>query len=84
MSAPARKAFTAEQEGRALEIVGTAVANRRAAGLSQTDVAELLGWSQPQVSRVETSPLQVRFVTVWSYLGAVAALTKTPLHIHPM
>lgn len=84
MSTPVPKAFTAEQEGRALEVVGTAVSNRRAAGVSQVDVAELLGWSQPQVSRIETSPLQVRFVTVWSYLGAVAALTKTPLHICSM
>jgi transcriptional regulator with XRE-family HTH domain len=47
------------------------VAERRAAGLSQAEVADRMGTSQPAVARVEAGAVDVRLSTLQRYAAAV-------------
>ncbi|HEY2949507.1 MAG TPA: helix-turn-helix domain-containing protein [Micromonosporaceae bacterium] len=47
------------------------VAQRRAAGLSQADVAARMGTSQPAVARLEAGNVDVRLSTLERYAAAV-------------
>ena len=49
------------------------VARRRAAGLSQGEVAERMGTSQPAVARLEAGQVDARMSTVQRYAAAVGA-----------
>jgi transcriptional regulator with XRE-family HTH domain len=55
------------------ELVAELVAHRRAAGLSQEEVAERMGTSQPAVARLETGQVDARMSTVQRYAAAVGA-----------
>jgi transcriptional regulator with XRE-family HTH domain len=54
-------------------LVADLVAHRRAAGLSQGDVAERMGTSQPAVARLEAGQVDARMSTVQRYAAAVGA-----------
>jgi len=54
-------------------LVGDLVARRRAAGLSQGEVAERMGTSQPAVARLEAGQVDARMSTVQRYAAAVGA-----------
>jgi DNA-binding XRE family transcriptional regulator len=54
-------------------LVADLVARRRAAGLSQGDVAERMGTSQPAVARLEAGLVDARMSTVQRYAAAVGA-----------
>ena len=60
-----------EQQRRAL--VADLVARRHAAGLSQGEVAERMGTSQPAVARLEAGQVDARMSTVQRYAAAVGA-----------
>jgi DNA-binding XRE family transcriptional regulator len=60
-----------EEQRRAL--VADLVARRRAAGLSQGEVAERMGTSQPAVARLEAGQVDARMSTVARYAAAVGA-----------
>lgn len=62
------------REGR--DLVADLVARRRAAGLSQGEVAERMGTSQPAVARLEAGQVDARMSTVQRYAAAVG-LTLT-------
>ncbi|HET6212382.1 MAG TPA: helix-turn-helix transcriptional regulator, partial [Micromonosporaceae bacterium] len=47
------------------------VAQRHAAGLSQTDVADRMGTSQPAVARLEAGGVDVRLSTLERYAAVV-------------
>lgn len=49
------------------------VARRRAAGLSQGEVAERMGTSQPAVARLEAGQVDARMSTLQRYAAAVGA-----------
>jgi DNA-binding XRE family transcriptional regulator len=49
------------------------VAHRRAAGLSQGEVAERMGTSQPAVARLEAGQVDARMSTMQRYAEAVGA-----------
>jgi transcriptional regulator with XRE-family HTH domain len=49
------------------------VARRRAAGLSQDEVAARMGTSQPAVARLEAGQADARMSTLQRYAGAVGA-----------
>jgi predicted transcriptional regulator len=53
------------------EIVAELVAQRHAAGLSQTDVADRMGTSQPAVARLEAGGVDVRLSTLERYAAVV-------------
>jgi len=54
-------------------LVADLVAMRHAAGLSQQEVAERMGTSQPAVARLEAGLVDARMSTVQRYAAAVAA-----------
>lgn len=54
-------------------LVAELVARRRAAGLSQHEVAERMGTSQPAVARLEAGQVDARMSTVHRYAAAVGA-----------
>lgn len=54
-------------------LVADLVARRRAAGLSQGEVAERMGTSQPAVARLEAGQVDARMSTVQRYAAAVGA-----------
>jgi DNA-binding XRE family transcriptional regulator len=60
-----------DEQRRAL--VAGLVAHRRAAGLSQGEVAERMGTSQPAVARLEAGQVDARMSTVQRYAAAVGA-----------
>jgi DNA-binding XRE family transcriptional regulator len=60
-----------DEQRRAL--VADLVARRRAAGLSQGEVAERMGTSQPAVARLEAGQVDARMSTVQRYAAAVGA-----------
>ena len=54
-------------------LVADLVARRHAAGLSQHEVAERMGTSQPAVARLEAGLVDARMSTVQRYAAAVGA-----------
>jgi ribosome-binding protein aMBF1 (putative translation factor) len=63
----------AERHERVAELVAELVARRRAARLSQGEVAERMGTSQPAVARLEAGLVDARVSTVQRYAAAVGA-----------
>ncbi len=55
------------------DLVSELVARRRAAGLSQHEVAARMGTSQPAVARLEAGAVDARMSTVQRYAAAVGA-----------
>jgi len=53
------------------ELVDDLAARRRAIGLSQTEVAALMGTSQSAVARLESGRSDVRFSTLERYVAAL-------------
>jgi transcriptional regulator with XRE-family HTH domain len=53
------------------ELVAELVAQRRAAGLSQAEVADRMGTSQPAVARLEAGASDVRLSTLERYAAVV-------------
>jgi predicted transcriptional regulator len=53
------------------DMLADLVAERRAAGLSQTEVAARMGTSQSAVARLETGGVDVRLSTLERYASAV-------------
>lgn len=71
----------AAQRDAATDLVAELVAMRHAAGLSQHEVAERMGTSQPAVARLEAGQVDARMSTVQRYAAAVGAqlgLTEQP------
>jgi predicted transcriptional regulator len=66
----------AERRQRALADL---VAMRRAAGLSQAEVAERMGTSQPAVARLEAGNVDVRLSTLERYAAAVGGRLRLRL-----
>lgn len=62
-----------ETRGPVGDLVADLVARRRAAGLSQHEVAERMGTSQPAVARLEAGQVDARMSTVQRYAAAVGA-----------
>jgi predicted transcriptional regulator len=60
-----------EMAERRRALVAELVAKRRAAGLSQGEVAERMGTSQPAVARLEAGQVDARMSTVQRYADAV-------------
>jgi transcriptional regulator with XRE-family HTH domain len=60
-----------EMAQRRRQLVAELVAGRHAAGLSQSEVAERMGTSQPAVARLEAGQVDVRVSTVQRYAAAV-------------
>lgn len=60
-----------EMARRRRELLAELVANRRAAGLTQSEVAQRMGTSQPAVARLEAGEVDVRMSTVERYAAAV-------------
>ncbi len=60
-----------EMAERRRELVAELVARRHAAGLSQGEVAERMGTSQPAVARLEAGQLDARMSTMQRYAAAV-------------
>jgi DNA-binding XRE family transcriptional regulator len=58
------------------DLVADLVARRRASGLSQHEVAERMGTSQPAVARLEAGLVDARMSTVQRYAAAVGAQLK--------
>ena len=71
MAAHARQ--TRDEAAVRLALVAELVAHRRAAGLSQGEVAERMGTSQPAVARLEAGQVDARMSTVQRYAAAVGA-----------
>jgi transcriptional regulator with XRE-family HTH domain len=65
------------------ELLAELVAGRRAAGLSQADVAERMGTSQPAVARVEAGTGDVRLSTLERYAAAVGRRLELRLQQPP-
>jgi transcriptional regulator with XRE-family HTH domain len=61
----------AQSARRRQELMAELVAERRAAGLSQAEVADRMGTSQPAVARVEAGAVDVRLSTLQRYAAAV-------------
>jgi predicted XRE-type DNA-binding protein len=61
----------AQSARRRQELMAALVAERRAAGLSQAEVADRMGTSQPAVARVEAGAVDVRLSTLQRYAAAV-------------
>jgi transcriptional regulator with XRE-family HTH domain len=66
-------AARARRDEASLALVAELVAHRRAAGLSQGEVAERMGTSQPAVARLEAGQVDARMSTVQRYAAAVGA-----------
>ncbi|HEV7898412.1 MAG TPA: helix-turn-helix transcriptional regulator [Planosporangium sp.] len=61
----------AQSTRRRQDLLADLIAERRAAGLSQAEVAERMGTSQPAVARVEAGAVDVRLSTLQRYAAAV-------------
>ncbi len=59
------------ESARRQELLAELIAERRAAGLSQAEVAGRMGTSQPAVARVEAGAVDVRLSTLQRYAEAV-------------
>jgi transcriptional regulator with XRE-family HTH domain len=59
------------ESARRQKLLAELVAERRAAGLSQAEVANRMGTSQPAVARVEAGAVDVRLSTLQRYAAAV-------------
>jgi predicted transcriptional regulator len=59
------------ESARRQELLAELIAQRRAAGLSQAEVADRMGTSQPAVARVEAGAVDVRLSTLRRYAEAV-------------
>lgn len=59
------------------------VRQRRAAGLSQAEVAQRMGTSQPAVARLEAGEVDARMSTVQRYAAAVGWQVELRLAAHP-
>ena len=70
LSADAQAARMAEERGR---LVRELAEQRQAAGLSQTEVAALMGTSQSAVARLESGTVDVRASTLERYAAAVGS-----------
>ena len=70
----------ARTERRRRELLADLVARRRAAGLSQAEVADRMGTSQPAVARVEAGAGDVRLSTLERYAAAVGTRLELRLH----
>jgi predicted transcriptional regulator len=53
------------------EVLAELAARRRAAGLSQADVADRMGTSQPAVARLEAGAVDARLSTLERYAAAI-------------
>jgi len=60
-----------EMARRRQELVTELVEHRRAAGLSQAEVADRMGTSQPAVARLEAGGVDARLSTLERYAAAV-------------
>jgi predicted transcriptional regulator len=60
-----------EMAQRRREVLAELAARRRAAGLSQAEVADRMGTSQPAVARLEAGAVDVRLSTLERYADAV-------------
>ena len=78
----ARRHRAAEQRQRA-ELLAELVARRHAAGLSQGEVAERMGTSQPAVARLESGQVDARMSTVQRYAAAVGAQVNIEIRENP-
>jgi transcriptional regulator with XRE-family HTH domain len=67
------------QSARRQELLAELVAERRAAGLSQAEVADRMGTSQPAVARVEAGAVDARLSTLQRYAEAVGR--RLELHL---
>jgi predicted transcriptional regulator len=65
------------------ELLAQLVAGRRAAGLSQSDVADRMGTSQPAVARLEAGDVDARMSTVERYAAAVGRRVELRLDAPP-
>ncbi|HZN18082.1 MAG TPA: helix-turn-helix domain-containing protein [Micromonosporaceae bacterium] len=74
------------------ELLAELVEQRRVAGLSQADVAERMGTSQPAVARLESGGVDARLSTLERYAAAVGhrlelrlgpSQTRGDRHGHP-
>jgi predicted transcriptional regulator len=69
-----------EMAQRRRELLAELVAYRRAAGLSQSQVAERMGTSQPAVARLEAGEVDARMSTVQRYAAALGHRMELRLH----
>jgi predicted transcriptional regulator len=60
-----------EMAQRRRQLLAELVARRRAAGLSQSQIAERMGTSQPAVARLEAGEVDARMSTVERYAAAL-------------
>jgi transcriptional regulator with XRE-family HTH domain len=72
----ALRRMAAERAGLVRELV----AQRQTAGLSQTEVAALMGTSQSAVARLESGAVDVRASTLERYAAAVGGEISWKLH----
>jgi transcriptional regulator with XRE-family HTH domain len=70
-----------EMAQRRREMLAELVARRRAVGLSQSDVADRMGTSQPAIARLEAGEVDVRMSTVQRYAAALGH--RMELRLHP-
>lgn len=61
------------EQGELRSLVADLAARRRAAGLSQDEVARRMGTSQPAVARLEAGQVDARISTLQRYAGVVGA-----------
>ncbi|MBX6356032.1 MAG: XRE family transcriptional regulator [Micromonosporaceae bacterium] len=69
-----------EMAQRRRELLAELVARRRAAGLSQSQVAERMGTSQPAVARLEAGDVDARMSTVQRYAAALGQHVELRLY----
>ncbi|HZN73174.1 MAG TPA: helix-turn-helix domain-containing protein [Micromonosporaceae bacterium] len=60
-----------EMAQRRRELLAQLVAHRQASGLSQAEVAERMGTSQPAVARLEGGTVDIRLSTLERYAAAI-------------
>jgi predicted transcriptional regulator len=65
------------------ELLAQLAEQRRAAGLSQAEVAVRMGTSQPAVARLEAGEVDVRMSTVERYAAALGVRLEMRLHPPP-
>lgn len=69
----ARRHHLGELDRERRDLLAELVARRRAAGLSQGEVAGRMGTSQPAVARLEAGQVDARMSTVQRYADAIGA-----------
>ena len=72
-----------EMAQRRRELLAELVAGRRAAGLSQSEVAVRMGTSQPAVARLESGQLDARVSTLQRYAAAIGRDVQLRLTADP-